>query len=316
MNNFIRISQVIETVVLCLLLLSCTHSSDLALPGKLVYSISGFDENKGIYRINPDGTSQVKLSSDVSYNASPSWSPDGKQIIFISYRVGQNDSYEILYITNADGTNIHSVNENEVNVIQATWSPDGNEIAYTQGLGVGGGIFFTRLDGTTSRPMIPSQKEKEKGGVVFCNSPSWSPDGVYLALHCFTLGPANSQIYKIKLDGSAFLCLTCDVRYLEQFSDPHWSPDGLLLGFVGRNQVGERTYRYMFYVMDSDGKDQRPLFAAQFSNVILDWAWSPDGQWIVVVEQGSSTLFFYEVNGNRSFQIDLPGNPLSVDWGK
>ena len=55
--------------------------------------------NSDIYVIDADGKNQRRLTKNTSRNTDPSWSPDGKRIVFVSNRDG---NYEI-YVMNADG---------------------------------------------------------------------------------------------------------------------------------------------------------------------------------------------------------------------
>ena len=59
------------------------------------------DGNTDIYIMNPDGSGQKRLTNNPAFDMSPSWSPDGKKIAFVSLR----DGYEI-YVMNADGTGV------------------------------------------------------------------------------------------------------------------------------------------------------------------------------------------------------------------
>ena len=54
-----------------------------------------------IYVVNADGTNLIDLSKgSLSHDTEPSWSPDGKYIVFASK---QNSSESHLYIMGADG---------------------------------------------------------------------------------------------------------------------------------------------------------------------------------------------------------------------
>src|SRR5205823_2728079 len=48
--------------------------------------VSNRDGNSEIYIMAPDGTAQQRLTNDPASDLFPSWSPDGKQIAFQSYR--------------------------------------------------------------------------------------------------------------------------------------------------------------------------------------------------------------------------------------
>ena len=52
-----------------------------------------------IFRADPDGSNLVRLTDAPGYDAEGSYSPDGKQIIFTSFRDGNAE----IYIMDADG---------------------------------------------------------------------------------------------------------------------------------------------------------------------------------------------------------------------
>src|SRR5256885_901367 len=56
----------------------------------------------------------------------PSWSPDGSQIVFTGYDGGLSD----LFIINADGTNLKRLTNDKYADLQPSWSPDGRAIAF------------------------------------------------------------------------------------------------------------------------------------------------------------------------------------------
>lgn len=56
-----------------------------------------------IYTMSLDGSARVQLSADTGHDTGPSWSPDGKQIVFSSDR----DGHSQIYVMNADGTSQH-----------------------------------------------------------------------------------------------------------------------------------------------------------------------------------------------------------------
>lgn len=77
----------------------------------------------GIYKLDLTGKTIETLPSSVSY--SPVYSPDGKQIIFISTRTGNAE----LYVMNSDGTGQKPLMEtgNEI-AFWPLWSPNGKHI--------------------------------------------------------------------------------------------------------------------------------------------------------------------------------------------
>jgi dipeptidyl aminopeptidase/acylaminoacyl peptidase len=87
--------------------------------------------------IAPDGSGQVAFTNDVGDppgGPSPSWSPDGSKIVFVS----QNG----VEVINADGTGRTVINP--IQAFRAAWSPDGTKIAFTYY----GAIYVMNADGT------------------------------------------------------------------------------------------------------------------------------------------------------------------------
>ena len=72
-----------------------------------------------IYVMNPNGSSQKKLSSDpAASDTNPAWSPDESKIAF-----HRDSAQSGLYVMNADGTNATRIGEGDY----PAWSPDGTK---------------------------------------------------------------------------------------------------------------------------------------------------------------------------------------------
>lgn len=85
---------------------------------------SGIETKYGqIWVINADGTGSKQLTADPTHRNSddPSWSPDGKQILFSTGRSGRNE----LWIMDADGKNQRKLSDIEAYPYpgRATWQP-------------------------------------------------------------------------------------------------------------------------------------------------------------------------------------------------
>lgn len=67
--------------------------------------------------MNADGTNQVRLTNNPARDANPSWSPDGKRIVFWSDRDGNNE----IYIMNADGSDAVRLTDNPALDVAPDW---------------------------------------------------------------------------------------------------------------------------------------------------------------------------------------------------
>src|SRR4051794_15079606 len=85
-----------------------------------------FDPAMNICRADPDGSNLVRLTDAPGYDAEGSYSPDGKSIIFTSFRAGDAE----IYIMDADGKNPRRITRSKGYDGGPFFSPDGRKIVY------------------------------------------------------------------------------------------------------------------------------------------------------------------------------------------
>ncbi len=174
-----------------------------------------------------------------STTTSPSISPGG-QLAFSS-ALSQDGSMEI-YVSNLDGSGPKRLTRTSKAVnISPRWNPKtGREIAFISDRGGSPQIYVMDSSGANQRPLIA------RGG--HSDSPSWSPDGRYVA---FTWGGAGGyQIFVADVASGQLLQLTSHGRN----ESPSWSPDSRHLVFQSN-----RSGRWEVWLMHIDGSGQRQL---------------------------------------------------------
>ena len=97
--------------------------------GKFAAAVTNFDSTgieRDIYLFDKDGRKNTPLITGSSDDHSPSWSPDGSKIAFVSLRDGNPE----IYVINRDGKNLRRLTHNPAHDEFPVWSPDGEMIAF------------------------------------------------------------------------------------------------------------------------------------------------------------------------------------------
>lgn len=229
-----------------------------------------------------DGFNQRGFASDGPIVRFPQFSPDGRYIAYVSYKSGvanivvrsadgglvggtkfnsttsspsisasnqlafssaaSGDGSMEIYVSNLDGSNARRLTRtNKAVNISPRWNPrTGREIAFISDRGGSPQVYVMDASGANQRPLIA------RGG--HADSPSWSPDGRYIA---FTYGGAGSfQIFVADVASGQLLQLTSEGRN----ESPTWSPDSRHLAFQSNRRGGWNIWQ-----MHIDGSGQRQL---------------------------------------------------------
>ena len=76
--------------------------------------------------MDSDGSNPRRLTNHSADDVSPTWSPDGRHIAFVSGRDGNPE----IYVMGSDGSNSRRLTDNIADDVSPSWSPDGRHIAF------------------------------------------------------------------------------------------------------------------------------------------------------------------------------------------
>ncbi len=158
--------------------------------------------------INRDGSNPREVSADRAID--PTWSPDGKQILFASVANGLSQ----LFIINVDGTGLRQVSNLPALRGRSDWSPQGLIVTYS-GKPWERELFAMNIDGTGQHQISPAGGNSQ--------GPSFSPDGQWVVFTAYfdRYEVHGCEIYIMRLDGTDLRRLTnndyCDYQ-------PRWGP--------------------------------------------------------------------------------------------
>lgn len=94
-----------------------------------IYYASQLDGKYQLMRINPNGEGAEVLSDGTSDDLGPRLSPDGKRLVFYSYRFGNPE----VCVMNLKTRKVTRLTEHPLQDIRPDWSPDGRKIVFERG---------------------------------------------------------------------------------------------------------------------------------------------------------------------------------------
>lgn len=249
-------------------------------------------KGKEIAVMDMDGYANEQLTKNKSINISPTWSNDGKKLVFTSYLRGNPD----LYMLKIGSKKISQLTKGSGGKITPSWSPRGDIIALASSASGIANIYTMSPNG---------------GGVVRLTngsaidlSPTWSPDADSIAfaseraggLHIFRMTNTGQNLKRLTFVGA-------------QNDMPSWSPMGDKIVFAGR--IGNR---FDIFTINPDGGNLQRLTINAGSNEHPTF--SPDGRFVTFssTRSGSPVIYIMRRDGSNQTRIS-EANGILPSWG-
>jgi hypothetical protein len=238
------------------------------------------------------------------YNISPSISPDGSEVVFLS----EKDMFAIeMYLADArDGRVTKKIVKTAVDphfeglqFIQSAgaWDRTGQLFAFAA---VRKGQPALSILDVKSGKKVREEVFKELGEIF---NPTWSPDGRYVVFTAIAGGV--SDLFSYDLNESELHRLTND-----PYGDLHpaWSPDGSTVAFITERFTSNVTSmmhgEYTLALMDPSTGAIRELEAFNKGKHINP-QWSPDGKSLYFIsdQNGISNVYRMDLESRQIFQV-------------
>jgi TolB protein len=267
-------------------------------PGVFSTQIAAIRKARGVFELvlfDADGKSPRVLLSERTILLTPSWRPDGKELLVTSYRSGRPE----LWMFRLQDRAFRRVGQ-VTNAMGGVYSPDGTHIAFTATEGGNSDVWVMAADGTGARRLTREP--------ALDLSPSWSPDGKRIAFVSDRAG--TPQIYVMNADGTGVRRLTFQGNYNQT---PQWSPRGDLVAFTARD---ERKVFDVFAIAVDGGRIDRLTQDQGRTNEEPSWA--PNGRLVVfrTDRKGAAQLVVSDPRGDRQTPIAGGVGELSAPaWG-
>jgi TolB protein len=224
-----------------------------------------------VFTMRTDGTDVRRITDSNGYSGKPSWSPEGRWLVFDADR-GDYPTRQGIYVVAADG----SAPARRVTRLPGTsawqelarFSPDGKSLVFDEARTIETedgpvdqtALFTVRLDGSKLRRVTPWE--------ISAADADWSPDGRRLVFAA-RLAEADfvQSVMTIDPDGRGLRLLTPGdqargegdaFRYQESFN-PAWSPDGRSIIFVRATYTEAQGFAMGLQTMKPNGSRRTAL---------------------------------------------------------
>ncbi len=232
----------------------------------------------------------------VTYNVSPSLSPDGRYVAFLA----DKDLFSVdLYLADAQTGKVirklRSANSDPhtdaLRYIDSsgTWSPDGTQFCYVATAGGTQELQIVQVDNGSET------RHKAFEGIGAIANPAWSPDGKRIAFSGSRGG--ISDLYVWNLESDQLIRLTND-KYAD--FQPAWSPDGNTIAFAsdrGPETSFENLTFSKFQLSFIDVATHDVHVIPVFGNVKhINPQYSPDGKSLYFISDQDGFSDVYRLN--------------------
>lgn len=230
-------------------------------PGPFLSRIAFVSDRSGsseLWVMDWNGANQKQLTKHDALALGPTWSPDGRHLVFTSYLRGTPALY---LLTPSEGYLKLLWDKGGVNS-SASVSPDGRTVAFASSRDGNVDIYTIPIDGGDAQRLTTAR------GID--TQPAWAPNGRQIAFTSTRSG--SPQLYLMDADGSNVRRLSFGGLFHDE---PSWAYDGTRIACTTRDEgtfqiatidavTNERT------VIPAPGNNESPCFSPEGSMIAFE----------------------------------------------
>lgn len=253
--------------------------------------------NKELYICDADSSNLRQLTHDKTLSLSPKWGPDGRQLVYTSYRSQFPDVYLITLSGNSwKGKCIAKFPG--LNACAAI-SPNGREVALTLSKDGNPDLFIMEL----GRRRLTRITHTKRAGEA---SPSWSPDGKKIVYVSDQSG--SPQLYVVDRNGGKPIRITSSGA---QNVDPDWGTNGFI---AYSSLIGSL---FQIFILNPATREIQQITHENAS--YEDPSWAPDGRHLACTRtlRYHSRVFIVDMISRSCISLlpdSVKGDWFSPDW--
>ncbi|MEO8041855.1 MAG: tetratricopeptide repeat protein, partial [Acidobacteriota bacterium] len=255
---------------------------------RVVYQSRLNSDDSDIFVYDLETGTSVDVTNNPAFDADPSFSPDGRQIVFASLRDGNAE----IYLMNSDGTNVRRLTDHPAWESHPVFAPDGTQIAFNADReNEKGNTFLMSLDGSGIRRLT----DWKSGDYVVPGG--WSADGTQIVFSSDREG--TEDIYVTNAEVFRPEKLSKEDRNV---GFPSYSPDGKLILY----QVETEDKSGELHTLNVGSGQQRVLLKTTSADVSP--VFSPNGEQIVFQDRIESNMEICSIKADGTGLINLTNN--------